>query len=300
MVYDTIDEKSVDDLLSFGNEETIIMIRLFVDSGSSIKQDEKKKYDVEIIPLKILLGDKEYSDGIDLSMDYFYSKLIDEKLFPKTSLPSLEETEKRVMEYVRQGDDVIFLPISSGISGTYNTLRMLFEDQPKVRVIDTKTAVGGIRILVEEVNKYRDKDLDTIEKKLLKLIPKIKVVAIPETLEYLHRGGRLSKTAYVAGSLAQVKPLITFDLEGHVKVLSKAIGLKRAMQMLVNTMNEFQCDTNYSIVPSYTYSHKNLVDLIKMTDKKYVPAMIEPADNLDPAIACHWGPNAFGYIFVGK
>ena len=297
MVYDTIDEKSVDDLLYFGKEETIIMIRLFVDSGSSIKQNEKKKYDVEIIPLKILLGDKEYSDGIDLSMAYFYSKLIDDKLFPKTSLPSLEETEKRVMEYVRQGDDVIFLPISSGISGTYNTLRMLFEDQPKVRVIDTKTAVGGIRILVEEVNKYRDKDLDTIEKKLLKLIPKIKVVAIPETLEYLHRGGRLSKAAYVAGSLAQVKPIITFD-DGHVKVMSKAIGLKRAMMMLAKLVED-ECDPAYSIVPSYTYSNKNLVDLIKMTGHKFLPAMAHQ-DNLDPAIACHWGPNAFGYIFVRK
>ena len=93
------------------------MLRIFVDSGSSIKQDEKKHYNVEIIPLKILLGDKEYRDGIDLSMDFFYSQLIDEGVFPKTSLPSLDETEKKIMEYVEQGDHVIILPISSGISG---------------------------------------------------------------------------------------------------------------------------------------------------------------------------------------
>ena len=124
------------------------MIRVFVDSGSSIKQDEKKHYNIDIIPLKILLGDKEYRDGIDLSMDYFYSQLIDNGLFPKTSLPSMDETEKQIMKYVDQGDDVIILPISSGISGTYNTFRLMFEDQPKVRVVDTKTAVGGVRILV--------------------------------------------------------------------------------------------------------------------------------------------------------
>lgn len=275
------------------------MVRVFVDSGSSIKQNERKKYNVEILPLKILLGDKEYNDGIDLSMDYFYSMLIDEGIFPKTSLPSLDETEKKIMEYVNNGDDVLILPISSGISGTYNTLKMMFEDQPKVHVIDTKTAVGGIRILVEEVNKYRDESIDFIERKVLNLIPRIKIIAIPETLEYLHKGGRLSKTAYVAGSLAQVKPLISFDPQtGRVKVLSKAIGIKRAMQMLVNNLHE-SCDTSYSIVPSYTYSDKNLKELIKMTDKKYYPSMIE-YDNLDPAIACHWGPNAFGYIFVIK
>ena len=273
------------------------MLRVFVDSGSSIKQDEKKQYNVEIIPLKILLGEKEYSDGIDLSMDFFYSQLIDEGLFPKTSLPSLDETEKKIMKYVEQGDEVIILPISSGISGTYNTFRIMFEDHPQVRVIDTKTAVGGIRILVEEVNKYRDKGLDFIEEKLNELIPRIRVAAIPETLEYLHRGGRLSKSAYVAGSLAQVKPLITFE-DGYVKVLTKAIGLNRAMLTLVKLL-ETECDPEYHIVPSYTFSNKNLVDLIKMTDRKFLPCMTHQ-DNLDPAIACHWGPNAFGFIFVRK
>ena len=273
------------------------MLRVFVDSGSSITQKEKKQYNVEIIPLKILLGDKEYSDGIDLSMDFFYSKLIDDGLFPKTSLPSLEETEKQIMKYVEQGDDVIILPISSGISGTYNTFRLMFEGQPKVHVIDTKTAVGGVRILVEEINKYRDRHPDYIVEKVNELIPRIRVAAIPETLEYLHRGGRLSKSAYVAGSLAQVKPLITFE-DGYVKVMSKAIGLKRAMLTLVKLL-ETECDTEYSIVPSYTYSNKNLVELIKMTDHKYLPSM-DRQDNLDPAIACHWGPNAFGFIFVRK
>ena len=230
-------------------------------------------------------------------MDFFYSQLIDEGVFPKTSLPSLDETEKKIRKYLEQGDDVIILPISSGISGTYNTFRIMFEDEPNVRVIDTKVAVGGVRILVEEANKYRDKGLDFIEEKLNALIPRIRVAAIPETLEYLHRGGRLSKTAYVAGSLAQVKPLITFE-NGSVKVLTKAIGLKRAMLTLAKLV-ETECDPNYSIVPSYTYSNKNLVDLIKMTDRKFVTSMIHQ-DNLDPAIACHWGPNAFGYIFVRK
>ena len=276
------------------------MLRVFVDSGSSIKQNERRKYNVEIIPLKLYLGEREFKHGINLSMEYFYSALIDQKLFPKTSLPSLEETEKRVMDFVNKGDEVIILPISSAISGTYQTLRMMFAEQPKVRVIDTKTAVGGVRILVEEVNKYRDKGLDFIEKKLLSLIPRLKVIAIPETLEYLHRGGRLSKTAYVAGSLAQVKPLITLEsLGGTVKVLEKAIGLRRAMQTLVNHLEKDGCDTGYSIIPSYTYKKDNLLELIRMTDKKYHRCMTEP-DNLDPAIACHWGPNAFGYIFVTK
>ena len=153
-------------------------------------------------------------------------------------------------------------------------------------------SVATIELKAEPV-----KGLDFIEKKLGELIPRIRVAAIPETLEYLHRGGRLSKTAYVAGSLAQVKPLITFE-DGFVKVLTKAIGLKRAMLTLAKLLDT-ECDANYSIIPSYTYSNKNLVDLIKMVDHKFLAAM-EHQDNLDPAIACHWGPNAFGLIFVRK
>ena len=143
------------------------MLRIFVDSGSSIKQEESKQCGVEILPLHITLGDKEYLDGVDLSMDIFYKALIEEKLFPTTSLPSLGETEDRVTRYTQQGDEVIIITISSGISGTYNTLKMLFSENPKVRVIDSKSAVGGMRILVEEINRHREESLDALEQRFL-------------------------------------------------------------------------------------------------------------------------------------
>ena len=276
------------------------MIKVFVDSGSSIKQSEKEKFGVEILPLKIMLGEKEYLDGIDLSMDIFYDALINQNLFPKTSLPSLGETEKQVKSCIENGDDVIILTISSGISGTYNAFKRFFASEPKARVIDSKTAVGGMRILVNEINKYRDKSLDFVEEKLLELIPRIKVVAVPETLDYLQKGGRLSKSAWAVGSLLQLKPLISLDsTDGRVKVLGKAMGKRRAMEALAETLKSFDCDENYEIVPSYTYDEKNLDQLIAMTDEKYHAQMTE-YDNLDPAIACHWGPSAYGYIFVSK
>lgn len=274
------------------------MVRIFVDSGSSIKQNEKEKYDVEILPLKILIGNHEFDDGVNLSMEYFYHSLMVEKCFPVTSLPSLGETEKRVSEFVAKGDEVLILTISSAISGTFNTLRMMFSDEPKVRVIDTKSAVGGIRLLLEEANKYRTESAQFIEEKIRALIPKIRVVAVPETLEYLYRGGRLSRSASVLGSLLQIKPLISLDSsDGTVKVLGKERGLKNAMRAVAESLEKYHCDTSRGIIPSYTYGRKNLEALIEMTDKKYTAQMRE-YDHLDPAIACHWGPNAFGYIFI--
>lgn len=277
------------------------MLKIFVDSGSSIKQEEKEKYGVEIIPLRYLMGDEEYQDGIDLSIEHFYEKLINEKLFPKTSLPYLDELEKRVTAYTENGDDVIIISISSGISGTFNAFKALFAENKKVRVIDSLTAVGGIRILVEEANKMKDKPLDEIVEKLSTLIPKIKVQAIPENLDYLCKGGRLSKKEWLLGSILNIKPIISLsggENGGNVKVDAKKIGLKAAMKFIVEEL-EKNCDENYSIVPSYTYDDSNLKKLIEMTNKKFHKQMIE-FDNLDPVIACHWGPNAFGYIYVTK
>lgn len=276
------------------------MLRIFVDSGSSIKQEEKERWGVEILPLHITLGEKEYLDGIDLSMDTFYHALMEEKQFPKTSLPSLGDAQERVEAFTRQGDDVILLSISSGISGCCHALQMLFEDNPRVRVIDTRSAVGGIRLLVEEINRHRQEPLDDIVEWVEKLIPRIRICAIPESLDYLHLGGRLSRAAWAVGSMLQLKPLITLDSsDGQVKVLGKVRGLKKAMKALSDYLEECDCDPDYPIVPSYTYNSENLDALIAMTDEKYRCQMIS-YDNLDPAIACHWGPNAFGYIFIGR
>lgn len=274
------------------------MIKLLVDSGSSIKADELDKYGVELIPLKILLGDKEYlDDGKDLTMDVFYDFLMNSKTFPKTSLPSLVDVEKRVNEITKE-DEVIILTISSGISSTYNTFKTMFEDNKKVKVIDSMCAVGGMRLIVDLINRNKDKSLDEIEQLVKDFIPHIRIMAIPETLHYLLKGGRLSKTEWLIGSILQIKPTIGFK-NGKVKVVNKTRGIKKGMKEIIEALDELDVDENYDIVASYTYDDTNLKELIEMTPDKYKP-LIRSYDNLDPAIASHWGPNAFGYIFVSK
>lgn len=270
-------------------------IKVIVDSGSSIKFNEREKYNVDVLPLKILLNNKEYLDGEDLSMEVFYDELINNHQFPKTSLPALDNAENLVNRYLQEGHDVIIITISSGISGTYNALNMLFGDEERVRVIDSKTAVGGIKILVNEINKYRNESLDFVSKKIDELIPRIRVYAVPETLAYLHKGGRLGAATYAAGTVLKIKPII--ELRDKVGVANVAIGLKKAMKIIASKLEN--CDINYPIVPSFTYDDNNLDILISLVDEKYKNAMIDK-DNLDPAIACHWGPNAFGFIYVEK
>lgn len=273
------------------------MLKILVDTASSIKEEEKNKYGVDLIPLRYLMGDKEYEDGIGITIDEFYDMLINQKLFPKTSLPYLDKVEEKVNALTNEGHDVLIITLSSGLSGTFNAINGLFIDNKKVRVVDSLLAVGGIRILVEEANKYRDKDIDFVVEKVKALIPRIKILAIPETLDYLHRGGRLSKKDWLLGSILNIKPVIS--VMGSVKVDAKKIGLKNAMRYIAQSLIDQNCDESYPIVPSYTYNDDNLKKLIEMTDEKYHKQMIN-FDNLDPVLACHWGPNAFGFIFVTK
>lgn len=275
------------------------MRRIFVDSGSSIKVDELEKYNVELIPLKILIGEKEFfDDGIDLTIDKFYQLIEKEEEFPKTSLPRLDLVEERVNAYTNAGDEVIIITISSKISGENNALKLLFEDNKNVLVLDSKCAVGGIRLIVDFLNRNKDIPFNQIEKKVDEFIPKIQIMAIPETLRNLLRGGRLSKTEWLLGSILQIKPTIGFK-GGKVKVLSKNRGIKKAMKEVVSMLEALDCDTSYDIIASYTYNKANVDDLIQMTPDKYKEA-IRVYDNLDPAIAVHWGPNAFGFVFVSK
>jgi DegV family protein with EDD domain len=196
------------------------MIKIFTDSGSSIKPWESEALGVTVIPLSMYIGEREYRDGEELSTEEFYKMLIEDGLFPRTSLPSLAECEEKVRACTEKGDAVIFLTISSGLSGTYSAIKGLFDGDPLVHVVDTKTAVGGIRILVEEINKRLDEPVEEILKAVYELIPRIKVVAVPETLEYLHRGGRLSRSEWKLGQVLGIKPLLGFE-DGRVKVFGR-------------------------------------------------------------------------------
>lgn len=274
------------------------MLRLIVDSGSSIKESEKEKYGIDIIPIRIILGNDEYLDGINLERDVFYKYLINEKKFPKTSLPDLAETEKLVNGYTDSGDDVIIITISSRISGTHETIKNLFKDNPKVKVLDSKLAVGGIRFLVEDINRHRNLTLEELEKRVNELIPRIKVMAIPETLDYLLKGGRLAKTEWLFGTILGIKPIIGFK-DGKVSAVAKKKGIVNGMRAINEYLNQLGVDEEYGIIASYTYDKTNLEKLISLTDEKY-KNLITAYDDLDFAIAGHWGPNAFGYIFVAE
>ena len=272
------------------------MRRIIVDSGSSIKIDEKETYGVDILPIQLQMGEEFFLDGVNLSTEEFYTRLKDSSQFPKTSLPSLEETQKLVDLYTSQGDEVLIITISSGISGTYQAIKMLFDEYENVEVFDSKLAVGGIRFLVEEAKKYEQETMEVVIDKLNQLLPRIVIAALPETLDYLLAGGRLSKSSWMVGKLLSIIPVITF-IDGKVQVLAQKRGIQQGKRTLVEMIQKDRADKDYGIIAAYTYNKGNIDDVIEMLPDEYKKE-ISVYDDLCSSIACHWGPNAFGFIYV--
>lgn len=272
------------------------MLKIYADSASSIKKEELDNYDIKLIPLKIAFGSDEYFDG-ELSNEDFYDLLEKKKIFPKTSLPALAKVESEINELTHEGNDVIIVTLSSKISGTYNALKLLFGDNDKVHIIDSCQCVGAERYIVEEIIKLKDRPIDEILASVNALIPKIKIMAVPETLTYLLRGGRLSKAEWLIGSILQIKPTIGF-VDGKVRVISKNRGIKKAMREIVDVVSE-KADLSYGIIAAYTKVKDNVKELVDMLPEE-VKSAVRLYDNLSISIAAHWGPGAFGLVFVEK
>lgn len=272
-------------------------LKIMVDSSSGISVGEGKEIGVDVFPLKIAFGEQEYADGVDLTLENFYDRLLNGKEFPKTSLPNLYAIEKQIARYKEEGHTVLILPLAKELSGTYAALKE-FEKASQVRVVDTRTTIGGLRILVEEAKKHESLPLEDLVRHLEALGNRIRILAGIDTLEYLYKGGRLSKTASLVGEFIGLKPIITVT-DGRVTLLSKKHGKKKAMRSIADRLNEAVIDEEFPIYGIYSYAAENVRILEGMIDGKR-QKQIARMENIAPVIASHVGPYAYGFVYVER
>lgn len=270
-----------------------------VDSSSGITKEEATTMGIEVFPLRFSFNEEEYLDGVDITSEAFYEKLITSGVFPKTSLPNLYQLEEQVKKYEKEGYMILIFPLSKEISGSYAAMQALFEDHINVKVIDGLTTVTGLRFLVEEALKYQDESLDVILQKLMSLRERIRIIAGIDTLEYLYRGGRLSKTSSVLGTIIGLKPIIGVT-DGKVVVFSKRRGKKQAMQYIVDYIMNNSPDENYPIYGLYSKDKTNYDALYASLVDTKIQQHIVSVDHIAPVIGCHIGPGGYGLAYVAK
>ena len=208
-------------------------VKIVVDSTTDLIPTVKER--LTVVPLTIRFGEADYIDGVTITHKEFYEKLVESDVLPTTSQATPNNFNRIFRQAQEDGDEVVVLTIASKLSGTYQSACIAAEDYPgMVYVVDSQTAAIGAGILAELALRLVDEGMSAadVALRLVTEREKIRVIAMLDTLEYLRKGGRISKTAAVAGGLLSIKPVVTIK-EGEILVLGKARGSKQANNLLV-------------------------------------------------------------------
>ena len=273
-------------------------IRIIIDSTTDVSPEAQQQ--MEVVPLTVSFGEEEYLDGVELSREDFYRKLEAGQILPKTSQPS-PEAFARVYDRIRQeGNEGILITVSSALSGTYQSACIAAEEYPEIRVIDSRNVAVGTGILAEYALRRTEEGagLDALAEELEKKREEICLVAMLDTLEYLKRGGRISKTAALAGGILNIKPVITLK-DGVIVILGKARGAKKANNLLVEQIEQNGIDYSLPILLGYTGTSDTLLQNYIHDSRALWEGHVE---KLEYALICsvvgtHAGPGAVAVAF---
>ena len=277
------------------------MIKFLLDTSSDFTVEEVKAKGMDLVPLHITLGEADYKDAYDLTKDAFYELLTTNEEFPKTSQPTPQDFVDAFEDAKEKGDELICILLSSRLSGTFQsaTLAKSIVEYDNIHLVDSLGATHMIRIMVEYAQDLaaEGKGAKEIVEALEEMKSKIKVLAVVDTLEYLCKGGRVSKTTAAIGEAAKVKPMITVA-NGEVAVIGKSLGKNKAIGNLLKALGECEVDERFPIYSVSTLGTENCEVFEKrLTDAGY---SFRERLQIGATIGTHVGPGVFGMIFVTK
>ena len=278
-------------------------LKIVLDSTSDLVPELLGKF--EIVPLTVNFGEEEFIDGVTITREEFYAKLIESDVIPTTSQASPEAFERVFKKLVENGDEVLCITVASKLSGTYQSACIAAEEFPgKVRVIDSRSVAIGSAILAEFALSLLEKSLsaEEIEKELIKKREDIIIVALIDTLEYLKKGGRLSKTAAFAGSLLNIKPVVSVE-DGEINVLGKARGSKQGNNFLIKEIEKAGgVDFSMPVLLGYTGHDPYMLEKYKEDSRFIWEGKVENLREtcIGSVIGTHVGPGAIAVAFFRK
>ena len=275
------------------------MVRIITDSAADFEPRELQELNITCIPLTVMFGDAEYQENVSLSKELFYELLLRSENPPKTAQASPQILMDLFEEAHSAGDEAIYFTLSSALSGTYQSAVMTRNmlDYGDCHVVDSRNATGGQRMILEYAVRLRDEGKAAAEiiAAVEDMRDRIVLYACMDTLEYLYKGGRISHTTYKLGTLANIKPIISVDLEGRVQVPAKAMGMRKGMDYLCKRPEQQKPDENFPLYVMYTNNRSVGQELAKRLGGD-IPE--ERIIQVGAAIGSHIGPDACGLVYV--
>ncbi|MDI6799178.1 MAG: DegV family protein [Actinomycetota bacterium] len=275
-------------------------IAIVTDSTADLGEGYYLEHNVTMVPLSVRFEKEFYKDWVEMGPEAFYAKLKASEVIPKTSQPTVAEFEKVFKELSKNHDRIISIHISGALSGTTQSAQIAAESAPaQVSVIDGRQGSLATGLLVDIAVRARDdgKCADEIVEMLKRAAAGITILFMVDTLKYLHLGGRIGKANALAGSLLNIKPILTLE-DGVVTPFKKMKGAKKAMVEMVSELKS-QID---QLRPYYLM----LADADAFENISYLKGLIESEKlrpsrfiegKIGPVIGTYVGPGAVALVF---
>ena len=274
------------------------MLKIITDSTSDLPKEITEELGIVVIPLNVHFGEDVFKDGVDIFPDEFYPRLEKSVELPKTSQPSIGDFINIYKPILDNGDQIISIHVSSKLSGTFNSAsqaKSQLDTNNSISIIDTKSVsmgVGLISIYAAKLIKSESLSLESATQKITEIIDKTETIALVETLEFLQKGGRISKTKELIGNLLKVRPILKSEDGIIVQVgreRSRNKGINYLEQSAKNSSPLQYISIMYSTTPDEAQS---LADKLRSEDITPIIA------RLGPVIGTYAGPQALAIALI--
>lgn len=281
-------------------------IKLFSDSTCDLSQELIREYDIQIIPLHVIMDDFSYDDAVNVRPEQIYEWSDRTRQTPKTSAPSVGEIEKIMRPYLDDYDQFVLFSIASGMSSSNQSMRIAVSDlgiEDRSLVIDSQNLSTGIGLLIIKAAEMimAGCDITEIEKTVNRLIPEVRSSFVVDTLTYLYRGGRCSGLASLAGAALKLHPLINV-IDGKMVPGKKYRGnMNRIFRTYVDDLKSQLADADKSrVFITHSGSDPDTIEAVrrKLQDEyDFKEILVTQAGCV---ISSHCGPNTLGVLFIAN
>ena len=279
-------------------------VKIIADSTCDLSKDLLEKYDISVLPLHIVLGDKEYKDGLEISPDEIYEWSNANKEAPKTSAASISDTIDIYSKYLKNYDEIICFSISGQMSTTVNVMRMAAEEldsEDRIHIIDSEnlSTGGGLLVIEAAIMAKEGKTANEIVETMNQLKPFVRASFIVDTLTFLHRGGRCSGVAALAGGALKLHPKIVVE-NGGMKPDKKYRGkMNSAILSYVKDLEpQLKNAKTDRVFITHSGCEKEIIDSIYQYLEElglFKEILITRAGGV---ISSHCGPGTLGVLFI--
>lgn len=282
-----------------------LSIKIVTDSTSYLPEQFIKRYDISVVSLNVMF-EKESFREVDIEKDTFYEKMSMSKSIPKSSQPNINEIYDTFKRCIDNNDSVVGIFLSSDMSGTYSSAnvvkKMILEKNPNARIelVDSRSNCMQMGYAVLEAARAADEgnSIEEVLKAAHRVIDKSRFLFVPDTLEYLKKGGRIGGAAALIGNILQIRPILTVK-DGKTAVFAKVRTKKKAVEKIINTLlGDIKNNELGEVIVHHINSNVEGMNLAGKIEN--ILGIHVRVTSIGPVIGLHVGPGTIGIVYYTK